>query len=286
MTSRPRSPEAIALSLALLAMATACEIGKQLDEGGQATDGTDGGDLEAGATESGAAIAVDDAPAAMATAFCAAFYACECPPSTLEPWDTQAACEAEMTHAFEAGFADSIAKEQTYDPGCVETFIEFYDTAGCGPSGPDSERAWREVMRCPPFYGTLEAGDACTELAVLLPSGSDCGYGLLCNGTSCEPSKADGEPCRAIPLENECALESFCDASTEPARCSPLPELGQPCDEDVLCGPDAFCAGDTCAPLPATGESCAEIPACAWGRCDPDTSTCVAYPAACTPNFP
>lgn len=270
----------VLLSLAILAITTACEFDKRLDEGSTDTDGSTSSDP----------LALDNAAAAMAAARCSAYFACECetlPDPTI--WTSQADCESRLEPLFDDNLSSAQAAGMTYDPACVAAYLAYYEGPGCAAFAAASDAAWLDLMRCPFFHGARQAGEDC-EGPQLFPGNSDCAPGLVCAPSTCQAIKADGEPCAGDVIVSDCAYGSFCSEATDPPRCAPYPAAGEPCDDTVGCGQAEACLlgadpqASTCIDIAEPGEPCDVVGACAYGgTCDPQTDICVGRPSACTP---
>lgn len=269
MTSR------VLLSLAILS--AACEIDKQLGDG--STEGV--ADSNTTSTDP---LALENAAASMAAARCAAYFACGCNDTT---WTSQADCEARLGDVYDSLVSAGQDSALTYDPACVAEYVAFYDPPDCSAISAVSEAAWSDVLRCPIFHGSSVAGQPCEGDGILFPNNTSCAPGLVCTDGTCGEVRADGEVCGDL-LDFSCAFGSYCNDATDPPRCTRYAALAEPCGDDLYCGPELACFldGGTCIPIPGAGESCTALDVCSYGgTCDPETSTCVGVPAACTPHF-
>ena len=183
------------------------------------------------------------------------------------------------------------------DPGtCVDP---------CNPT-PLGERCWFGTTICGPGRVCDFDEEICVELKGLGEPCSlkECADGFVCDfveegelacvvppalGASCETAECSPEhecifvdgsrTCRTIPGEGEpcevrCVGDLWCDYKTK--ICMRWRELGDPCDESMICAVGLTCDGGTCKSAPGTGEPCDED--CALGL------ECV--DAVCTPETP
>lgn len=103
-----------------------------------------------------------------------------------------------------------------------------------------------------------------------------CAKNLYCdiaNTLTCKAKVAKGQPC--VNFET-CEDGLACDGVT----CEPIPAEGEPCT--FLCEPDLICDG-TCKPAPGAGEPCPQGACDSDSQCDGDTMFCVARePLVCS----
>ena len=148
---------------------------------------------------------------------------------------------------------------------CAPPFSCTYNTATCErPRLVGESCAFEEDRSC--LAGLVCFGEQCAQLGRVgepCQNYSQCEAGLVCAGGTCDPAPSAEEPC----MEFRCGQAAWCDTAAVPATCTALPEVGEPCANETLCEPNAYCDAGLCVLRKAAGEACLSPSECADGNC-------------------
>ncbi|MEZ4265733.1 MAG: hypothetical protein R3F39_05090 [Myxococcota bacterium] len=176
-------------------------------------------------------------------------------------------CVATLSAALAA---EGLTLSESSVAACEKAMAEAH--AGCGWVGPFPARVPAACDGV--FVGALGAGERCR-------SALECAPGLACRGLApttvgvCAPPARRGRACQTgiDPLaaltrqEGTSAAHPECEGFCARHLCQDATPLGEPCQTNLQCGPNAHCEGGTCQP----GAEAAEGAACIDGGCPRDT---------------
>lgn len=275
MTMR-RSTWMVVLGWSALALPS-CEVGKQL---GEQSDASSGETATGSPTDSGSVTDIDphDAAALMADAACDAMLEC----CFADGGVTHDQCYGQIIAFLDAQIGFGLSSELTYDPACVQAFVDTYSVPGCLPAESATMQAREELARCDLFYGSALAGEACQAAAseLRIPRSDTCAQGLQCVANVCVAPKQLGDPCgTANAFEHDCPYGAFCDPTVWPPVCTPNRAIGASCSHTQPCVDGASCDLGVCVAVSAVGQPCGAS-GCGFASCDA-SQTCVEQAGYC-----
>ncbi len=191
-------------------------------------------------------IELEDAEAALRTAYCERMFACDCEAPLFDGVD---ACMAQIETEVTALQQQPGGKNIYYDPHCLGEKVDAFDELGCEPADDESGQCMRP---CAIYHGDGSKGDFCHRTADLRYS--DCGKRWRCSVDICsdpDPTKCSGtcvDPCElgSAPCP-DCDDDSYCETTT--GTCIPLAGNGDACTDHGQCESE-WCDEGTCGERP------------------------------------
>lgn len=208
-------------------------------------------------------------PADVATAYCAALFACggpgACSPEHELPYADEPGCVAHEQARLEELRTNASAAGLVFDADCVDAVISAYSSFGCLSLGQATLHVPEQTnlaLGCQPYVGSVPVHDG-TCITVAGTALSDCEAGTSCDDGTCRP--IDGP----APCVTECAPGTTCaDYPFDRYICAEIVGAGETCVQDgervAYCAPGTGCQlqaseGFTvglCAVQVGVGEAC------------------------------